>query len=62
MIESISIRINEFDELQKAIEQSLSNPDELKSEREEANKIMFFALDGNAGKRAAEETMKLLGS
>ena len=60
MIESISIRINEFDELQKAIEQSLSNPDELKHEREKANKIMFYALDGNAGKRAAEEIIELV--
>ena len=51
-----------FDEIHTAIEKSLDNPGELKSEREKANKIMFFALDGNAGKRAAEKTMKLLGS
>jgi len=62
MIESISIRISEFDEIHKAIEQCLNNPDELKSERKSANEIIFFALDGNAGKRAAEEIMKLLGS
>ena len=62
MIEDISIRINEFDELGAAIEQSLDNPYELKSARENANKIMFLGLDGNAGKRAAEETMKLLGA
>lgn len=60
MIESISIRINEFDELGIAIDQSLNHPDELKSEREKANKIMFLGLDGNAGKRAAAEIMKLL--
>mgnify|MGYP000987883692 CR=1 FL=1 len=60
MIESISIRINEFDEIHAAIEQSLTNPDELKSERNKANKIMFLALDGNAGKRAADEIGNLL--
>ena len=60
MIESISIRIGEFDEIHGAIEQSLNNPDELKSERERANKIMFYALDGNAGKRATKEIKKIL--
>lgn len=62
MIESISIRINEFDEIHSAIEQSLKNPDELKSAREAANKIMFLALDGNAGQRAADEIRRLLNS
>ena len=60
MIESISIRIDEFDELQDAIEQSINNPYELKHERENANKIMFLALDGNAGKRAADAIIKVL--
>jgi len=60
MIKSISIRIGMFDELHNAIEQSLNNTSELKHEREKANKIMFFALDGNAGKRAAEEIISLL--
>ena len=59
MIESISLRIDKFDELKNAIEQSLSNPNKLKSERDNANKIMFYALDGNAGKRAAEEIENL---
>ena len=60
MIESISIRIDEFDELHNAIKQSLIHPDELKSERENANRIMFLALDGNGGKRAAEDIKELL--
>ncbi|MDA3861018.1 MAG: CDP-glycerol glycerophosphotransferase family protein [Melioribacteraceae bacterium] len=60
MIESISIRIDEFDELHKSIEQSVNNPEALKLERENANKIMFLALDGTAGKRVAEETIRLL--
>ena len=60
MIESISIRIDEFDDLQDAIEQSINNPYELKHERENANEIMFLALDGNAGKRAADVIIKVL--
>ncbi len=60
MIANISIRINTFDEIEKAIEQSINNPNEFKHERENANKIMFYALDGNAGKRAAEEIKGLI--
>ena len=60
MIENISIRIDGFDELHSAIEQSLNNPDELISARKSANEIIFYALDGNAGKRAAEEIKELL--
>ncbi len=60
MIENISIQIDEFDEIHEAIEQSLDNPDKLKSERKNANEIMFFVLDGKAGKRAADEIKKLI--
>ncbi len=60
MIEGISLRIDTFNEIHAAIEQSLNNPEELNSARKNANEIIFFALDGNAGKRAAEETVKLL--
>ena len=60
MIERISIRIDEFDEIQDTIEQSINNPYELKRERENANKTMFLALDGYAGKRAADVIIKIL--
>ncbi len=62
MIESISIRINSFDDLHDSIENSINSPNKLKHERENANKIMYYALDGNAGKRAAEEIKKLLNN
>lgn len=54
MIQSISIQINEFDEIHEAITRSLENPNEKSLERQKANKILFLALDGNAGKRAAD--------
>jgi len=60
MIESISLRINDFDEIGDAILQSINNPTEKSKAREEANKIMFLALDGKAGERAANEVKKLL--
>ncbi len=60
MIESISIRINSFNDIKNAIEQSLANPNELKSERAKANKIMFLALDGKAGHRAAKKIEQYL--
>lgn len=60
MISKISIQINEFDEIHEAITNSLYNPEEKKAERREANKIMYLALDGNAGKRAADSIIKIL--
>ncbi len=60
MIKNISIQIDNFDEIRRAIEQCLNNPNEKLAERKKANELMFFALDGNAGKRAAEEVKYLL--
>jgi CDP-glycerol glycerophosphotransferase (TagB/SpsB family) len=60
MIAKISIQIDTFNEINEAIERSINNPKEKRREREEANKIMYLALDGNAGKRAAEEILFLL--
>lgn len=60
MIKNISIQINTFDEINDAILRSLNTPNEKRKERNEANKIMFLALDGMAGKRASEEIIKLL--
>lgn len=60
MIESISIQIDSFDEINQAIFSSVGNPDEKIEEREIANSIMYLALDGEAGKRASEEINNLL--
>ncbi len=60
MIASISTQIDQFNELEEAIAYSLDNPNDKKYKREEANKIMFLALDGSAGKRAADVIIKVL--
>lgn len=60
MIKSISIQIDNFNEIYEAIERYLKNPNEKSAQREHANKIMFTSLDGKAGKRAAREIEKLL--
>lgn len=53
MIKSFSISIDSFDQLQAAIQSSLNNPSQFHQERKEANRLMFDALDGKAGWRAA---------
>jgi len=60
MIKNISIQIDSFDEISEAIEQSLVNPHAKETEREKANKIMYLALDGKAGERAAKEIKSLI--
>ncbi len=60
MIKNISIQINNFNEIETAIEQSLTNPTERAHERKKANEIMYLALDGKAGKRAADEILSLV--
>jgi CDP-glycerol glycerophosphotransferase (TagB/SpsB family) len=59
IIASISIQIDEFDEVEQAIERSLANPNELSPQRAVTNKLIHYKLDGNAGKRAAEVINKL---
>ena len=54
IISDISIQINEFSELNEAIEHSLNNPVEKSPARQAANKIMFDTLDGKSGERAAQ--------
>ncbi|MCF6268089.1 MAG: CDP-glycerol glycerophosphotransferase family protein [Melioribacteraceae bacterium] len=54
MIKNVSIQIDKFDEIETAIAESLDNPRGKEIERKKANKIMYLALDGNAGMRAAE--------
>ena len=58
MIESISLRINDFNEIENAISHSIDNAVEKRNERAEANRIMYYALDGLAGQRAAKEIFK----
>jgi CDP-glycerol glycerophosphotransferase (TagB/SpsB family) len=59
LISSISISVQSFDEAKIAIEKSLNN-DTLGGAREAANKKFFYALDGKAADRAAEEIVKVL--
>ena len=54
MIARISTQINTFEELSVAIKNCLKNPSELSTNRKNANEIMFYSLDGLAGKRAAD--------
>ena len=60
LIETISIQITDVSELNSAIEESLNNPSSKSKVRQEANKLMFFALDGFAGKRAADRILELI--
>ncbi len=54
LIKKISIQIKDFDEIYSAIERSIDNPDEKSVERQNANNILFYKLDGKAGERAAD--------
>jgi len=60
MLEDISIRIDSFDDLNIAIENSLKKPDEKSSSRIKYNKIMFDELDGKHSIRSAEIISKFL--
>ncbi len=54
MIRDISYQVNNFDEIPPAIKYSLQHPQEKSEARRAANKVLFYALDGKAGKRAAD--------
>ena len=54
LLKKISIQIETVAELPRAIEISLKNPNERSAERQQANRLMFDRLDGQAGKRVAE--------
>lgn len=54
IIGNISIRIDEFAELELAIERYGVAPDLKQDERKKANEIFFCHLDGTAGKKAAD--------
>ncbi len=60
MIRDFSVQIEDFSQLEKAIRLCLEFPNEKREQRSRANRIMFDELDGQAGKRAAEEILKLL--
>lgn len=60
LIKKISIQINNFNEIYDAIKISLKNPLDKTKERKEANEILFYKLDGEAGKRAAQEIIKCI--
>lgn len=62
LIKSFSISIESYHELEAAIRECLQNPAELHLARTEANKLMFDALDGQAGLRAANAIKELLFS
>ncbi len=58
MIRNFSLQITDISELEDAIEQCLADPGAKQAQRAEANRIMFDELDGQAGKRAANEIIK----
>ncbi|MBI9072010.1 MAG: CDP-glycerol glycerophosphotransferase family protein [Melioribacteraceae bacterium] len=58
LIKSISVQVDNFDELKNAIDISLENPGNKSEERKKANRILFYKLDGKAGERAAEQIKK----
>lgn len=60
LLKIISIQINRFDEIYDALDQCFNNPTEKAKERQDANKILFYKLDGKAGKRIAESIMDFL--
>ena len=60
MIANISYQMDSFDEISAAIERCLQNPQEKQKVRRAANKILFLALDGRAGERAAENIIKMM--
>jgi len=62
LIRSISIQITSFQEIQDAIKRCLENPKEKSEERKKVNDILFYKLDGKAGKRAADEINKYISN
>jgi len=58
MIRDFSLQITDVRELQEAIKISLADPSAKQAQRAVANQIMFDQLDGQAGKRAADEIVK----
>jgi CDP-glycerol glycerophosphotransferase (TagB/SpsB family) len=59
MLEEISERVKSFDELKSVLPKVLKEPEKCAVNRDKWNKILYYKLDGKAGKRAAEEIMKV---
>ena len=62
MIEKISIRIDEFEEIEAAIDLLLANKDMFDKERKEISEIFFDKPDFLSGKRAAELIKSIISS
>ena len=60
LIKSISLQVDNEDELFNAIKKCLKNPQEKSDARRKANKLLFYKLDGKAGERAASEIKKFM--
>jgi CDP-glycerol glycerophosphotransferase (TagB/SpsB family) len=60
MIAEISYQVDDFDDLPKAIEHCCKQPNEKSAERNQANKLLFKALDGKAGIRAADKIKEMI--
>lgn len=60
LLENCSERVRSFEELVPAIERCLTAPESRKEARHEAARIFCGELNGLAGKRAAEEILKIL--
>ena len=62
MIDDISVQVDNFDQIPRAIERCLRYPDEKRAARQQANRTLFLKLDGKAGQRAAGEIEKMLSA
>lgn len=62
LIADISEQVDTFDDIPAAIERCLSRPQEKSAARKKANQLLFKALDGNAGRRAAAAITELIGA
>ncbi len=60
LLKLISIPVDNFEQIHKLVPQIIKSPSCYFASRTEANKTMFDTLDGQAGKRAAAEILKLL--
>ncbi len=60
LLQDISFRIDNFEELRSAIKHELDNPQQRSEQRQKYNKIMFDDLDGNHSKKAALKITNVL--
>ena len=60
LLKNISVRIYRYSELEQACQLFLDEPSLLQEQRQSANLLMFDALDGQAGKLAADAILKHL--